>query len=661
MIGRAGRGRRIGLLVFVPVLVVFVVWAADDGGYAPTRWYPGALVLLALAGGVAVAAPALAWPSDRVVLAAQALFGAYTIWTFASISWATARGDAWDGADRTLLYLMVFVAFSSWRWSLVSALGFIGMWAGGVVVVCGIELARAASASEPASFFPYGRFSEPFGYANANAAALVMAFWPLVACAQARWLAPLLRGLALALAGTAIELALLAQSRGSMLAFPVVIIVFLALSRQRLRAAAAVGLALAPALILRHPLLDVYTALLDRDEAVDNAARAVGLTAGALFGVGLAAAVADSKLTLTRPRTRALARIATVGAAAAVAVGGVAFADVYGSPRSVVARAWQSFKDPGDTVATASRFTSTSGNHRYDFWRVALLRFRDHPFRGVGVDNFAVDYIHDRRSTEQPLYPHSIVIRLFSQTGLVGAALMLGALGAAIAGAAPVLRSSAGRSVGAATGALLADWLLHGAFDWFWEFPGLTAPAFAALGILATFARGPGAHVVPPRIAVRAVVAAPLLAAAAGVLLLPFLAARDVQDASAVWRGNPGHAYDKLAQARRLNPLSDQPDLTAGAIASRRREWPTMERSFARALERNDENWYAWFRLGVARAMQNERLQALQALERARRLDPREPVIPDAIRTLRRGGVLDPRTLDRGFVDPVIAASGQLW
>jgi tetratricopeptide (TPR) repeat protein len=629
------RGVRLGpidLLLFGPALAVFVVWTADDGGYDPTRWYPGMIVLLAVLAGVVACAPRFAPRPSRAALAAQALLFAYTVWTFLSIAWAGVRGDAWNGANRTLLYLVVFVVFSSWRWTFLSALCFLGCWAGAVVMVCGAELVRAATAAQPDGFFLYGRLSEPFGYSNATAAALGMTFWPLVACAQVRWLHPLLRGLALALAGSAVDLMLLAHSGGSVLAFPVVLVVYLALARQRVRAAIAVGLALAPALVVGNRLVDVYdAALAGRAGAqVDEAAWALGATAAVLLVAGAGAAILDARVSLARGRYRTLARAAAIAGAAVVAVGALV------------------------VVATSAHVPSGGGGNRHDFWRVALSSFRDHPIAGVGVDNFAVDYIRERRSAEQPLYPHSSVLRLFSQTGLVGAGLVFAFLGAALAAAVPALRRSGARSAGAAAGALVAYWLVHGAFDWFWEIPALTAPAFAALGILAALAPRP----LPAR-DVRLVVV-PLAALAAVALVPPWLAAREVEGAADVWRSDPAGAYARLDRARRLNALSEQADLMAGAIAARRADWPRMRTSFERALERNDKSWYAWYELGSARSELGDRAGALDAFRRARRLDPLEPELPYSIATLRRDGKVPPQQLDRVFIRPVIAAAGRL-
>ena len=46
---------------------------------------------------------------------------AYTALSFLSILWAGVPGDAWEGANRTLLYLLVFALFACWAQAGVTA------------------------------------------------------------------------------------------------------------------------------------------------------------------------------------------------------------------------------------------------------------------------------------------------------------------------------------------------------------------------------------------------------------------------------------------------------------------------------------------------------------------------------------------------------------
>jgi tetratricopeptide (TPR) repeat protein len=176
-----------------------------------------------------------------------------------------------------------------------------------------------------------------------------------------------------------------------------------------------------------------------------------------------------------------------------------------------------------------------------------------------------------------------------------------------------------------------AYWFAHGSVDWFWEFPGLAGPALACLGLAAGLAprsrqvASEGTSGRPRWAAVVAVAVLGVLVAAS--YALPWLAAREVDRAAGVWRSDPKEADEALANARRLNPLSDRPDLIAGAIASRVGDLDRMRAAFLRALERNPHNWYAYLQLAVAASLEGERERALTLLGEARELNPAEPAL----------------------------------
>src|SRR6202163_3417096 len=114
---------------------------------------------------------------------------------------------------------------------------------------------NAASAGHLERLFP-GRLIYPSGYANANAAQWLMAFWPAFLLARSSRLPWGLRGL---LAGGAVllaEVALLSQSRGSLYATPVMLVLVFALLPQRTRTFAllvpiAAGIGAAAPAVLR--------------------------------------------------------------------------------------------------------------------------------------------------------------------------------------------------------------------------------------------------------------------------------------------------------------------------------------------------------------------------------------------------------------------------
>ena len=116
-------------------LAVFVWWAADQGGQPVTVWGPGALLLIALL-AVAVWLVPLNWAGvPRALRVATIALGAFTAWSYASIAWAADPGAALDGANRTLLYLVVFALFALWPQRPPTAGLLLGAWTLALIVL----------------------------------------------------------------------------------------------------------------------------------------------------------------------------------------------------------------------------------------------------------------------------------------------------------------------------------------------------------------------------------------------------------------------------------------------------------------------------------------------------------------------------------------------
>src|SRR5207237_678789 len=123
-------------------------------------------------------------------------------------------------------------------------------------------------------------------------------------------------------------------------------------------------------------------------------------------------------------------------------------------------------------LRVANRLTSGLGSNRYDFYRVALDEFVAHPLVGIGADNFQQQYLRHGRSSETPRYPHSVELRTLSETGIVGSALGLAGLAAALAAGWRAVRAAPGRELLAGEVAIaalggFAYWLVHGSVAWF--------------------------------------------------------------------------------------------------------------------------------------------------------------------------------------------------
>src|SRR6185312_10310792 len=109
-------------------IVLCVVWATDQAGYPVTHWAPGGLVLLAL---LAIAAVAVRRPLARASTPVRVALGClalYTAFSYLSILWAGEPGAALEGADRTLLYLLIFALFATWPQSALTAAALLLIW-----------------------------------------------------------------------------------------------------------------------------------------------------------------------------------------------------------------------------------------------------------------------------------------------------------------------------------------------------------------------------------------------------------------------------------------------------------------------------------------------------------------------------------------------------
>jgi len=640
-------------------LALFVAWASDQAGYPVTHWAPGALIVLALlciALAVVRLRPAEVPTSVRIALFALA---AYTAFSYLSILWAGVRGDAWEGANRTLLYLAVFALFACWRQRAVTAALLLVLWVVAMIVLAAVTALHvdAAGGAGLQSMVPGGRLDYPSGYPNANAAQCLMAFWPALLLARAERLPWALRGL---LAGGAVllaEVALLSQSRGSLYATPVMVVLVFALLPGRVRTfallvpvAAGVG-AVAPIVLRVGDRLQNGNAT---HATVHSATVAMFVASVAVALIVAVGAAVESRLAaegLRRRLGRVVAGLAIAALVACVA-GGLAVA---GNPVTRIESAWHSFKGGyGESASNTSRLASGLGNNRYDFYRVALDEFLAHPIAGIGVDNFQQQYLLHGRSTETPRYPHSVELRTLAETGLIGSLLaLLGLAGAlfavsrAVRGPDPLARSAA-----AAAAAGFAYWAVQGSFDWFWEFAGLGAPAFALLGLGCALAPASRATISPPikNPAFRRVgfaMGALCVLAATISLAAPWLSQLQIQSAARVWTKAPTTAYRRLEDSASLNPLGDQAYLVAGDIALRFGDLARAEREFSLALERSPGDAYATLERGAIASSRGERNTATALLERAVRLSPRDALAREALSVVREGHRVDVAELNR--------------
>ena len=194
-------GRRPELIAGLLGAGAFVVLAASQGGWQVTSWAPAGLFMLGLLVAAIVAYGTRFGGLDVWSRIAMLLLAAFVLWSFASIAWADVQGTAWDGANRALVYLLVYAAFSVVAWRAGSVAIVLGIYSIGLAIIGVVVLVDAAGSPEAVLSLVNGRLAEPTGYANAVAALFIGGFWPAVQLASRREVPWYLRGVLLAAAG----------------------------------------------------------------------------------------------------------------------------------------------------------------------------------------------------------------------------------------------------------------------------------------------------------------------------------------------------------------------------------------------------------------------------------------------------------------------------
>ena len=298
------------------------------------------------------------------------------------------------------------------------------------------------------------------------------------------------------------------------------------------------------------------------------------------------------RIHLGRSRVRVISWVAAVAATLAVLVGGSVFVARHGGPVGFVDQRVKEFGKVGypDLRSQGIRFGTNVGSNRHDFWRVGMNEAVDRPLIGGGAGSFQFVYLEHRRSGESPRDPHSLIVRVASELGLPGLVLLIAFVVGCVGGA--IRSRGQGRTEAALVAASVAggvQWFVQGSYDWFWQYPGVSAPAFYLLG-LAVARRSPGRRAASRSAPARWALAGALVAAALVAMPL-FVSDRYVQRGIAEARDDPGAALRDLKRASELNPLSEQPLIDRGALAASLGEHALALESFRDAIERVPDNY----------------------------------------------------------------------
>lgn len=613
----------------------WIWWGLEDGAFFESVAYPGAILLMLTLTMVLLSAPLRLSIKGPHTVALGALL-AFFAWTLLSLIWTPSRDIALEDGGRVLIYAASFLA------GLILAgllrhrviLAVVPFCVAGAAVATVTLIAVLGVDSSRDVIDGSGTLDYPFEYRNANAAYFaVVVLATLGAVARPGVRLPV--GAAGAgLAALCAQLAILCQSRASVPALLVGIIVLIAASKDRPRLLALVLCVAGPVALATPTLLEPFSVAengLGAEAELRSAAEVAIFAAAGSALAALAALAAIGRISAHVQLGRRGLLAIRAGVAALAVAAAVVFVTAVGDPVDWVGdQVSERFSETSEDAS--NRFLYTGGQNRGDFWRVNIDSVERRPLIGDGSGSFRQRYALERRSEELPLDAHSLVMETLAELGVIGLALLLTA---AIAIVIAVRRSARLGPEQAALGAAAlgagAYFAAHASIDWLWSFPGLTAPVFALLGMAS--APAAGAREALPAAVTRSLAGAMV---ALSLALTPLLiSARLLSEGRSLATTDPDKARDRLEQSAALNPFADLPYLEAADIARRQGMTPAALAALTKAREREAKEWVGYALLVQALLEENpERAEA--ALRQARELNPREPALDELERQLRR-------------------------
>jgi len=583
----------------------------------------------------------------RVGWVAIGLLAGFALWTGLATGWSESAERSTVELGRVATYLGVLVLAIALQGrttarhtinGLASAIGLVTLLA--VLSRLHPQWFPANDHIEFLSSVAVRKLSYPLNYWNALAAFAAMGVPLLLAVVlSARTLAgQAVAAATLPLSALCIYLTI---SRGGALALIVGLVVFLVFVPRRLDAFGTLLVAGLGSTIL-------LSAASQRDALQDGLPTATAIHQGTQLiwlvlivcgGVALLqVAIGLAARHVERPSVLAPGRRAVVLSTLAVVAVACAVGVASGVPGWAGNR-WQEFKAPFGTVTSGpgdsvvSRLQGVNGNGRYEYWQAALHANAAAPWKGIGPGAYEFWWLRHQTTPEFIRDAHSLYLETLAETGIVGFVLLGGLLAflivAAIARslrAAPALRISIAAAVGG-----LASFMTSAAIEWVWEM-GAIACAAMVLGAVILVGREEGALVGDgderrrPR--VPRVVLALLAVAALGAVAVPMagaMATRDSRNAAA--DGRLAAALEESRTAERLQPYAATPRLQRALVLEEAGSLAGAATAAKAATAAEPANWRTWFVLARIDARRGEDAAAVAALRRAKRLNPRSPIL----------------------------------
>ena len=642
----AAQSRELAVCVLFAAIVLYL--AFNGGGYdLIVRNQVG----LAVWWGVLVCAAVGAIrtePLTRTGWAVVLTFAAFTAWTAVAAAHSQSHERSLAELSRVLCYLGVLVlAVAMHRRRDVAVRLTVGSLAVAIVIVaCAALVSRLApgtfpAANQTASWLPgaRGRLGWPLYYWNALGALMALGLPLLLSCATGAR-APMARALAAGSVPVVVLCAYLTFSRGGAIAAGAALLVYFSLASDRLpklltAAIVAAGSAVLVALAAARPALEDgllgATARNQGHQLLVAVVMVAALTAAVHAGAGALLARRTRPSWLQVPPRRAR-RLLAVAVAAVLVVALAA-----GAPARI-SHTWQQFKRPTASALqtnSLARFGSTSGNQRYDYWKVAIKATPEHLLAGWGPGTFVLIWLPRAPYYSFVVNAHSLYIETLAEDGVIGLLLLLCFLGAALgsAGRLASRRRRRSRDYAAAVAASCSAFALSAAFDWVWQMPALVV-AFISLvaavqGVGRDSLRG-GAKAAERRKHRTAALRATLVLVAIVsmvVIAIPLANVADVRNSqAAVIAGNTATALRDARAAAEIEPSSASAHLQIALVDELRGDLRGGVAAAQQSIANEPGNWAEWLVLSRLEAESGQPAAALQAYLRARSLNPNSPI-----------------------------------
>jgi len=575
----------------------------------------------------------------RLALGALALLTAFVAWTALATTWSISSGRSLQDLSLVACYLGIFVlGVAVHRERSQAVRHTLGALASAVVIIAALAVASRLwpnlfPAAQQTSQFLGGdraRLSWPLNYWNALAALMDFGVPLLLAVATS---ARTLRAQVAAAASIPLVAlcAALTLSRGGVIAGGVVVVAFFLLAPERIpKLATAASAALGSAILIagafhRHDLQQAIINSTEHHQALTLlvAILLVCVAVGAIqAGIGLAARHGTPPRPLDVPVARA--RLLFAAGLVVLVVAGL----VAGVPAKLN-HEWQGFKNPHAVAqGSISRFGSTSGEGRYQYWTAAVHATKGHALDGNGPGTFQLLWLPRAPFASYVVNAHSLYVETYAEEGVVGLGLLIAFfLVVVAAGIRVVVRSRyEDRTRAAGLVAALLGFLVFAAFDWIWQVAVLPAAfLLVAAALLAPMRQGETRKQGRGRITQGAIRVCAVAVGIASLAAIAFPLATSnalAQSQAAASIGNTQAALADAQQAVQLEPSSAATHLQVALVLELDRDYPAAVAEARMAVHDEPANWSNWLTLSRLEAEDGHARASVTAYDEARDLNP---------------------------------------